>query len=77
MKQVIIRKVSDSETAENQSPIVDGDTYNGIFYKEPTVGECFVISRSGGKYFKTSTVREILSENTFRTKNSIYQWEFI
>lgn len=39
---------------------------------KPEVGKPFFIST-----FKTSLVQEILSDNTFRTMNSVYKWEII
>lgn len=41
----------------------------GELISEPKVGECFWVDG-----FKTSTVKEIIDENTFRTCNSIYRW---
>lgn len=42
----------------------------------PVVGECFLLL-SSDNYFRTSIVKEIIDENTFKTMNSIYRWEII
>lgn len=46
-------------------------TLKGRAFEPPTVGERFW----PGDWWSTSTVREIIDEKTFRTSNSIYQWE--
>lgn len=51
-----------------EGKIVDGS----VFPKKPTVGLPFVIDT-----YRTSLVKEILSENTFRTHNSVYKFEFL
>ncbi len=52
---------------------VEGKIVEGsVFPKKPTVGLPFVIDT-----YRTSLVKEILSENTFRTHNSVYKFEFL
>lgn len=43
-----------------------------MFPQEPTIGMPFVIDT-----YRTSQVEEILSDNTFKTYNSVYKWEKI
>ena len=42
------------------------------YFTMPTVGERFTVG-----FFSSSGVREIISEDTFRTYNSIYKWTII
>lgn len=42
------------------------------FFTKPVVGHRFIVG-----LFSTSGVQEILSENTFRTYSSIYEWGII
>ena len=67
---ITIRKIKELEDAEHPNNIEEGFEYTGLVFREPKVGECFRIGD-----MRTSTVREILPENTFRTVNSVYQWE--
>lgn len=45
---------------------------NKDYFREPCIGERF-----NAGTLSTSPVQEIISENTFRTYNSIYKWEII
>lgn len=45
---------------------------NDDYFKKPTIGERFYVG-----WFSTSLVQEILTENTFKTLNSIYEWEIL
>ena len=45
-------------------------TTSELAFEPPTVGKPF----SPCSWYSTSTVLEILSEDTFKTKNSIYKW---
>lgn len=52
---------------------VEGKIVEGsVFPKKPTVGLPFVIDT-----YRTSLVKEVLSQNTFRTHNAIYKFEFL
>ena len=42
------------------------------YFRPPTVGERFAVG-----FFISSEVREIISEDTFKTYNSIYKWTII
>lgn len=66
-----MEKSSDSSIAVGVSVvgiIADGS----VFPKKPTVGLPFVIDT-----YRTSMIKEILSEDTFRTHNAIYKFEFL
>ena len=53
-----------------------GSVAEGLMLRPVTVGESFYVDPpKSKKHFHTSVVQEILSENTFRTMNSIYKWE--
>lgn len=73
----LILKLSDSKTSEHPEHIKDGTCRIGEFVKFPEVGEYFVIQNPNGNYFKTSTVRKILSQTTFETRNSIYHFQLL
>ena len=50
----------------------------GAMLRPVAVGESFYVDYPDKEnHFHTSVVQEILSENTFRTQNSIYKWEII
>lgn len=58
-----------------------GDTYEGEFDKEPTVGEVFFLSCWKGQWFRTSPVQEVTKESEdvtlIKTMNSLYRLEKI
>ena len=63
----------EADNPRHPGNIPEGDVRTGTFLKEPTVGEKFWC----GHNWRTSIVQEIIDENTFRTLNSIYTWEYI
>jgi len=67
---VILEKLQESDNPLVPNNIPVGDIHSGLFIGEPVVGEAFWV----GNHWRTSPVVEILSENTFRTFNSIYKW---
>lgn len=73
--KIKIRKIEERPDAEIPDNIETGfeRIYNVVSFMKPKVGKCFQLS-SVEKYFTTSTVTEILDENTFKTRNSIYRW---
>lgn len=73
MKNVRLTKISDCENPLYVNHIQPGYIKEGIVHEDPKVGQSFEI----GGYWSTSTVTEILSDNTFKTRNSIYKWEVI
>lgn len=73
MKTIKIVKLKDCEDPYQANHIPSGCEYIGEFHAPPEVGECFYV----GDDFRTSTVKEIINENTFKTCNSIYRFETI
>lgn len=71
MKTVSIKKLSELPDAKHPNNIDVGYERQGNFIAAPEVGECFWV----GHEWRTSTVVEILSEHTFKTRNSIYHWK--
>jgi len=71
IKRVRLTKLSD-DVFEGKHPngIHAGWVEEGRLWKAPIVGERCVVGR-----FHTSTVTEIIDENTFKTKNSTYKIE--
>lgn len=50
----------------------------GKMLRPVAVGQSFYVNHiDSPHHFHTSVVQEILSDNTFRTMNSIYKWEII
>lgn len=81
-KRIIkLTKLEEVPDPVHSNNIPTGNVYYGTYQKDPIVGDRFDINavsmRSGMRGFSTSGVLEILSENTFRTYNSIYKWEDI
>lgn len=72
MKQVRIRKIEEPKDAEHKNHIPIGQEFEGLCDCNPVVGRCFFVGD-----IRTSTVKEILSPNTFRTCNSVYEWTVI
>ena len=57
------------------SPAIEvGETLVGHYFHKPTLGEGFIFfpSERLGVPFQTSTVKKIIDEFTFETKNSVY-----
>jgi|ERR1035437_7571057 hypothetical protein len=71
-----IKKIKELEDALHPHNIHEGfETIretNELWFKEPTVGERFKIGS-----FWTSEVKEVIDSKSFRTHNSIYEWEII
>jgi len=76
MKTIKLTKISGEKshsTSLGQGESIQGNIVDGsVFPKEPTVGKPFALDN-----YKTSIVEEIVSEDTFRTCNSVYKWENI
>ena len=83
MKKIVkIEKMIERKDAQHPNNIDENEVHYGIFQKLPTVGESFNLfgidlSRRGLRGFRTSTVIEILDDDTFMTVNSVYQIEFV
>ena len=72
MEKVRVVKLEEREDAEVPNNKEIGYEKIGTPYGPPKVGECFLMATYRG-YWTTSIVTEILSEDTFKTKNSIYK----
>jgi hypothetical protein len=70
LNYVRLTKLEERPDALYKNNISVGFSKEGKFIKEPVVGESFFV----GYGYSTSTVTNIIDENTFRTRNSIYQW---
>ena len=74
--KVKVTKLKEADDPLHPNNIKEGFTKEGYYYYKPVVGESFILYDELGGW-ATSTVQEILSENTFRTYNSIYKWEIL
>lgn len=75
VKVLKLKELEDAQTPNNKEV---GYYKEGIFEREPIPGEEFLLYREFGEgrtipIWHTSIVTEIISADTFRTKNSIYQ----
>lgn len=64
-----------SSKGNRKEKYVEGN-HMEVYSSTPTVGFLFGVFDETFS-FRTSRIKEILSENTFRTENSIYKWEKI
>ncbi len=79
---VRVTKMGDGDSAKyppgHSRHIKVGNVYQGLLLRPVKVGESFYVDYPNApNHMHTSVVQEILSENTFRTMNSIYKWEII
>jgi len=74
VKLVKLEELKDAQTPNNKDV---GYFKEGLLLQEPKVGEEFLLWMEFGEskipIWHTSLVTEILSEDTFKTKNSIYK----
>ena len=70
---VIVKLVKIDDIMENHPNVSIGNEFVGEMIEKPRVGEAFRLAHS----FNTSMVVELLEDNKFKTKNSIYRWEEI
>lgn len=68
-----LEKIKELADAIHPNNIVEGFNIIGEINSIPTIGECFYV----GGCFRTSYVKEIIDQNTFKTCNSIYIWHEI
>ncbi len=75
--RIKLTKLRDSDTPYKANHIPAGKEVIGYMENPPTVGDCFYVEKDkiGMEYYRTSVVQEVLGPNSFRTFNSIYQWE--
>jgi hypothetical protein len=71
--KIKLEKLNELPNAEHPNNINIGYIKEGEFISYPKVGESFWV----GHYWRTSTVKEIIDNNTFKTCNSIYTYTFI
>jgi hypothetical protein len=69
-KTVILEKIAEAPNPTHPNHIPVGKKVKGLFMEEPQIGFCFCVGWS----YRTSTVKEVMVDNTFRTHNSIYKW---
>ncbi len=79
---VRLTKLDNAENAKypagHPRHIKAGAIFEGLMLRPVAVGQSFYVDFPTAKnHAHTSVVQEILSENTFKTKNSIYKWEII
>jgi len=72
-KRVTLRKIQELEDAVVPNNKSVGYERMGVMIEEPKVGAPFILLGPGLRGFRTSTVQEVIDQNTFRTHNSIYQ----
>lgn len=87
--KVKLTKISERDDAEvpNNIPVDDYRIgYVNPTYIKPKIGSVYMINSviqrneeqlSGMGYFHTSTITEIIDDNTFKTLNSIYKLELL
>lgn len=80
MKKVRVVKLKELKEAQTPNNKEEGYYKEGIFGKDPKVGEEFLLYMEYGgdpkgaiPIWHTSIVTEILSSDTFKTMNSIYK----
>lgn len=77
MKKVRLVKLEELKDAQTPNNKEVGYFKEGLLHLDPKVNEEFLLWREIGEtkipIWHTSLVTEILSEDKFRTKNSIYQ----
>jgi hypothetical protein len=71
--KVKIRKLRSHLDGFHPNNIEEGYEIDGEFMESPRVGYPFWV----GKHWRTSPVTKILSDNTFKTVNSTYEWSLI
>lgn len=83
MNKIIVKltKFKELEDATHVNNRPEGEVTYGILDSEPKVGEVFrlsgINSRPGMRGFRTSTVQELIDGQSFKTHNSIYNWQII
>lgn len=75
--KIRLTKLKESDNPRHPENILAGTVVEREIGKHyfviPEVGNTFNI----GEFYRTSTVQEVLSKDTFRTYNSIYKWEIL
>lgn len=81
VRRVRLTKLRDCDNPGITGNIKDGHVVEGDFVYEPVVGHVFLVDHydPAAPFYQwhTSEIKKIIDGNTFRTRNSIYRWEFI
>lgn len=81
MKYVQIYKMKDLEDAQRHSKVEPKNVYTGTFLNMPSVGSSFHIGAISEepklRGLHTSKVTEIVSNNVFKTRHSLYYWTLV
>ena len=76
MTKLRIKKIEELPDAEYPNNIKIGyekeSEIDMEFFSPPMIGECFFAGN-----LRTSTVQSIIDDHTFKTVNSIYEWNII
>jgi hypothetical protein len=68
MRKAILTKLKDNKfNNEHPNNINEGYVSKGMVYQEPEIGKRCIVGD-----LRTSTVTEIINDNTFKTLNSTY-----
>ena len=67
--KIRLEKIEELQNAVTKNNIPVGFTTEGEMFTKPQVGKQFLV----GHELRTSIVEEILNDNTFKTRNSIYK----
>lgn len=70
-------KVSNRDDVGRHSHVEIDKVYEGLAEELPTVGRMFVLVRTTLQTMRTSEVLELLPDNQFKTKHSIYKYEIL
>ena len=80
-QRIILTKESDDKfKGSHPNGITEGFALEGDLMFDVVVGEClemYHLVHDNWDWFHTSTVTEIVDENTIKTKNSTYKIEYI
>jgi hypothetical protein len=73
MMHIKLTKIKENPDGKYSASVAIGKEMIGDFVGEPVVGKSFVIPG----VVKTSPILEVLDNNTFKTYNSVYRYEFL
>lgn len=76
-KRIKIVKLSNDTEVPHRNGIESGYEFEGFPVSPLKVGLSFMVNNETGRFFSTSSVTEILSPDTFKTRNSTYRIEII
>lgn len=73
---VRLTKLKEAENPLHPNNIEEGHVVEGELLQYPKVGGYFSLVHES-RLWSTSQIQEIISDNIFRTFNSIYEWEIV